>query len=632
MSMPVITQLTVPLNKLVLSPKNVRKLGGDETNDLEASIPVHGLRNPLEVEPSTKKGFHEVVAGGRRFRALNKLAKKKVIPVDYPVLCNLVTEDAEAISLAENVIRAHMHPADEFVAFAKQIESGKTVTDVAAMFGVTETVVKKRMTLGKVAPAIIDAFRNDSISLAQVQAYALDDDHDRQMAIFAGNPNAASWKIRELLTEGEIQVSDRRVKLIGLENYVNAGGSIRHDLFARDDDDGFLTDVALIDKLFAEKLTAWINEIKAEGWASVSVWEGQYYELTDSYRGRVYPHALPMTEAEEKRRDEIAAEMEALEVAEDSAESLERYEHLEQELEQLKKEAYSEADIAKSSAFILYSGGGWRVERGLFQIAKHGAVGDSATPKPMISAKLLEELEAVRCAIVAADLTINPVVALAANVHAMACDLLMTYSSFKPAFDVRFSHSRLEAKIQNAAIRPLEFRNDGLKRVLSDLPKEPSEWLAHFLNMDVGALLDIMAVLTAHTVHGAGMAEKSRKIAVDDLAKHMSTTAEKWVTLSDLGYHERVSKGQLLKAIEEVHGKDKADNLSGLKKGELAKQAIDLLDGKWLPPELNELISEETKRSFRPSYSIIASLRDDAIDDDMDSIEDDEETEDFNDD
>ncbi|KAB2757366.1 hypothetical protein F9K98_23495 [Brucella anthropi] len=534
--------------------------------------------------------------------------------------------------MAENVIRAHMHPADEFVAFAKQIESGKTVTDVAALFGVTETVVKKRMTLGKVAPAIIDAFRNDSISLAQVQAYALDDDHDRQMAIFAGNPNAASWKIRELLTEGEIQVSDRRVKLIGLENYVNAGGGIRRDLFARDDDESFLTDVALIDKLFAEKLTAWINEIKAEGWANVSVWEGQYYELTDSYRGRVYPHALPMTEAEEKRRDEIAAEMEALEVAEDSSENLERYEQLEQELEQLNKEAYSEADIAKSSAFILYSGGFWRVERGLFQIAKHGAVGDSATPKPMISAKLLEELEAVRCAIVAADLTSNPVVALAANVHAMACDLLMTYSSFKPAFDVRFSHSRLEAKIQNAAIRPLEFRNDGLKRVFSDLPKEPSEWLAHFLNMDVGALLDIMAVLTAHTVHGAGMAEKSRKIAVDDLAKHMSTTAEKWVTLSDLGYHERVSKGQLLKAIEEVHGKEKADNLSGLKKGELAKQAIDLLDGKWLPPELNELISEETKQSFRPSYSIIASLRDDAIDDDMDSIEDDEETEDFNDD
>jgi ParB-like chromosome segregation protein Spo0J len=52
-----------------------------------------------------KKDHFEVIAGGRRLRALQALAKQQAIPADYPVPCLVKTEpgDMTEISLAENV-------------------------------------------------------------------------------------------------------------------------------------------------------------------------------------------------------------------------------------------------------------------------------------------------------------------------------------------------------------------------------------------------------------------------------------------------------------------------------------------------------------------------------------------------
>ena len=72
--------VTIPLNKLVASRLNVRKIGGRSIEDLAASIKAHGLIHNLVVTKATKGDKHEVVAGARRLVALNKLAKDK----DHP--------------------------------------------------------------------------------------------------------------------------------------------------------------------------------------------------------------------------------------------------------------------------------------------------------------------------------------------------------------------------------------------------------------------------------------------------------------------------------------------------------------------------------------------------------------------
>src|SRR3546814_17926897 len=81
---------------------------------------------------------YEVVAGDRRLTALKLLAKKKRIPADYEVPCLLVADaSARTVSLAENVQRENMHPADQFAAFAALVKEGRPVEDIAADCGVS---------------------------------------------------------------------------------------------------------------------------------------------------------------------------------------------------------------------------------------------------------------------------------------------------------------------------------------------------------------------------------------------------------------------------------------------------------------------------------------------------------------
>ena len=104
--------------KLRLSESNVRKANGDAGLEaLAASIAEHGLLQPLIVSPSAgKKTLYDVHAGGRRWRAIGLLIERGVLPKDYTIdvrLCENEDVAAREISLAENLIREAMTPADE---------------------------------------------------------------------------------------------------------------------------------------------------------------------------------------------------------------------------------------------------------------------------------------------------------------------------------------------------------------------------------------------------------------------------------------------------------------------------------------------------------------------------------------
>src|SRR5579864_4254781 len=101
----------LPLNKLVPCPANVRKTGAlTGIEELAASIKAHGLLQNLQVRPG-EKGKYEVVAGGRRLAALQRLAKAKTIAKTEEIACQVMEgENAAEISLAENIVRLPMHP------------------------------------------------------------------------------------------------------------------------------------------------------------------------------------------------------------------------------------------------------------------------------------------------------------------------------------------------------------------------------------------------------------------------------------------------------------------------------------------------------------------------------------------
>ena len=178
----------IPLNKLVLSPTNVRKTPSSAAEDaeLEASIRARGLKQSLVVHPmGDAKDLHAVVAGGRRLKVLQKLAAEGALPAGFKVPC-LVEEPEAALetSLIENTIRSAMHPADEFVAMASLIDAGEAIEAIAVRFGVSERHVRQRLRLGKLAPELLDAYRAGEIGLEVVTAFTLGADHAAQLAVW----------------------------------------------------------------------------------------------------------------------------------------------------------------------------------------------------------------------------------------------------------------------------------------------------------------------------------------------------------------------------------------------------------------------------------------------------------------
>jgi ParB family chromosome partitioning protein len=139
----VMTIEMIPLNKLVPSTANVRKTGASTgIEELAASIKAHGLLQNLHVQPASG-GKYEVVAGGRRLAALKRLAKQKAIAKNFEVPCQVTSDENGAeISLAENIIRLPMHPADQYEAFKQLADQGKGPQEIAAWFGCSAATVK----------------------------------------------------------------------------------------------------------------------------------------------------------------------------------------------------------------------------------------------------------------------------------------------------------------------------------------------------------------------------------------------------------------------------------------------------------------------------------------------------------
>ena len=260
---------TIPLNQLTPAKSNVRKTGNqDGIEELAASIAAHGLLTSLAVRKAPRGKF-TVIAGQRRYHALSMLAARDQVAADLPVLCQVLDRNADAteIGLAENVVRVPMHPADQFEAFRQLMDNGSSAADVAARFGVSEAIVTKRMRLGRVSPALLDAYRAGDLSLEQVQAFTVSDDHAAQERVWQGLATycRSPHGIRQALTEGEIPVTDKRVRFIGLEAYEAAGGAVRRDLFD-DRNAGYLLDAELLKTLVAQALAAQADAIRAEGW------------------------------------------------------------------------------------------------------------------------------------------------------------------------------------------------------------------------------------------------------------------------------------------------------------------------------------------------------------------------------
>jgi ParB family chromosome partitioning protein len=215
------TTTEISLAKLVPSPVNVRRTGaGAGIEALAASIQAHGLLQSLVVRPRLDSDGqatdrYEVVAGARRLAALKLLAKQKRVGKGIPVPCRVLDGagvDGSEASLAENVVRQDMHPADQFEAFHAVHQGGVGIEDIAARFGVSAHTVRQRLRLAIVSPVLIQAYRDEVLTLDHLTAFAVTEDQTAQEQVFG---QLQAWQrhpdtIRRLLTRTLVSATDRR--------------------------------------------------------------------------------------------------------------------------------------------------------------------------------------------------------------------------------------------------------------------------------------------------------------------------------------------------------------------------------------------------------------------------------------
>ncbi len=307
---------SIPLKKLVPSPRNVRK-SSDVLADLQlrADIAARGLLQNLVVRKG-KRGKFEVEAGGRRLAALQALAEEGTLPKNHEVTC-LVIEGEESevreASLAENFQRLAMNPADEAQAFASIIEAGATPEDVARRFGLTVRFVEGRLRLASLAPCVFEALAEGTITLDMAKAYGAISDVERQAHVYAELQDA--WyqitpdTIRRMVLDATVRGSDPRAVLVGRDAYIGAGGRIERELFDDDASESWI-DVALLEDLAHKAMEEAAKKTALEyGLAWVRPTLGTYvsHDLVEGL-SRLPCEPAPMTEQEAKELGELEAD------------------------------------------------------------------------------------------------------------------------------------------------------------------------------------------------------------------------------------------------------------------------------------------------------------------------------------
>lgn len=618
--------ILVPLSRLVSRPagRNVRKTPRMSIPELAASIQRVGLLQNLIVILSADGEHYEVVAGGRRLAALKLLAKKHRISKEWEVPCLLVADGtARTASLTENVQREAMHPADQFEAFAALVAEGRPIEDIAADFSVSPLVVQRRLKLANVSPRLLADYRAEAVSLDQLMALAITDDHAAQETAFYDAP---TWQrnpsqLRDRLTEREIDAHRHPlVRFVGMDSYQQAGGGIRRDLFAEGDKGVYLTDAALLERLAQDKLAGIAAEVQAEGWAWVDATPGMTHADLQAFQRAPRDRRSP-NKRDAQRIEKLQAKMQEVAEAVDAAlddEDEEKADALQEEGERLGEQLQALEDglldyaanvKAAAGAIVTIDRDGQAViHRGLLREAEakalrtlerlrqgfgsEGEAGnddegeDAVQPKTAaMSDRLAQQLSAHRTAALQIEVARHPQAALAAVVHGMVQTVLQEshYGHDLPLGVGLKLQDRLESMAPDRPESPAAVALRELQQVAGEaLPEDSAELFAALLAKPQDELVRLLAVCVASTVDVVTPRATAQQPGAE-LAQAVGLDMAAWWKPTAEGYFRHIAKPAILEAVG-AFAPSNVTRLAKLKKGDIASEAERLADGTgWMP-------------------------------------------------
>ncbi len=150
----------------------------DALQELADSIKQFGLLQPILVQD--RKGFYEIIAGERRWRAA-KLAGLKEVPV---IIRNYTNQEIVEISLIENIQREDLNPIEEAQAYKRLLEEFHLKQDeVAERVSKSRTAVTNSMRLLKLCDSVQQMIIDDMLSTGHARALIPIEDVDLQLQL-----------------------------------------------------------------------------------------------------------------------------------------------------------------------------------------------------------------------------------------------------------------------------------------------------------------------------------------------------------------------------------------------------------------------------------------------------------------
>src|SRR4051812_31175138 len=146
------------LETIRLNPDQPRKTFNDETLvELASSIEQHGLLQPVTVKRIPDEDEYLLVAGERRYRAVQKLVR--------PTITAIITDgNADELAVIENLQREDLRPLEQAEALARLLEThGYTQEQLAKVIGKARTTVTELLQITTLPAKIKEECRTSDI-------------------------------------------------------------------------------------------------------------------------------------------------------------------------------------------------------------------------------------------------------------------------------------------------------------------------------------------------------------------------------------------------------------------------------------------------------------------------------------
>ncbi|MCK1568960.1 ParB N-terminal domain-containing protein [Bradyrhizobium sp. 173] len=295
---------------------NARVAGRDDgIAALAANLNANGQIENLVVKDAGD-GFFSVANGNRRLAAFRMMYGEGS---DQPIGCTLHQVDSDKafeFSLTTAITAEQLHPVDQYEAFARLEEHGKTEEEIAQQYGMADKQVRQALALGRLSPIIRDGWRRGEIKADVAQTFTMAGDHKNQERLFkklSKQNDLDRHSIRaELGVKGHEDVGSL-VNFVGLEAYRARGGAVTEDLFK---EEHIVSDDVLLKAMVGERLTKECDRLVVEQgwqWAAIEQDMPKSWRSWPTERVDVTKVFTPEEAAEAKRLGKLEEDLEKAE-------------------------------------------------------------------------------------------------------------------------------------------------------------------------------------------------------------------------------------------------------------------------------------------------------------------------------